>query len=142
MAVKLDPTDIPQVAASDLNRPMQMLIEKGQGLALLTGLSEHDLRELETSLWSDFQTDPDIRVAIALRLRALVDVFATRRLKDVLLARGFKVIPAAIAAASQERLNTHFGFNAQRLLLAIDAATAPKPQPQPVITMPAMQTAA
>lgn len=140
MAAKLDPTDIPQVAASDLNRPMQMLIEKGQGLALLTGLSEHDLRELETSLWSDFQTDPDIRVAIALRLRALVDVFAARRLKDMLLARGFKVIPAAIAAASKERLNTHFGFNAQRLLLAIDAATAPKQQP--VIKMPAMQTAA
>ncbi|MBN9281578.1 MAG: hypothetical protein J0H37_04840, partial [Hyphomicrobium denitrificans] len=68
MAAKLDPTDIPQVAASDLNRPMLMLIEKGQGLALLTGLSEHDLRELETSLWSDVQTDPDVRVAIALRL--------------------------------------------------------------------------
>ena len=140
MIAKLDPTDIPQVAASDLYRPMQMLIAKGQGLALLKGLSERDLREIETSLWSEFQTDPNTRIAVALRLRALVDVFAQRRLKDMLLARGFKVISAAIAAASQQRLNTRFGFNAQRLLLAIDAATAPKPQA--VITAPALQTAA
>jgi len=140
MIAKLDPTDVPQVAASDLYRPMQMLIAKGQGLALLKGLSERDLREIETSLWSEFQADPHSRVAVALRLRALIDVFAARRLKDLLLARGFKVIPAAIAAASKERLNTRFGFNAQRLLLAIDAATAPKRQP--VVLAPAMQTAA
>jgi len=140
MVAKLDPTDIPPVAASDLSRPMQMLIAKGQGLALLKGLSEEDLRELETSLWSDSQTDPDRRVAIALRLRALIDVFAARRLKDMLLVRGFKVIPAAIAAASQQRLNARFGFNAQCLLLAIDAATAATHQQ--IVFSPAMQTAA
>jgi hypothetical protein len=40
-----------------------------------------------------------------------------------LLQRGFKVVTAAIAEASTLRLNTRFGFNPQKLLLAIDAAT-------------------
>jgi hypothetical protein len=119
---------------------MQTLIANGQGLALLKGLNERELRKLEDSLWSDFKSDADIRVAVALRFRALVDVFAARRLKDMLLERGFKVIAAAIAAASEQRLNTRFGFNAQRLLLAIDAAT--DPTRHPVFTAPPLQAAA
>jgi hypothetical protein len=140
MIAKLDPTDVPQVTASDLNRPMQMLIANGQGLALLKGLSERELRELEDSLWSDFKSDADTRIAVALRFRALVDVFAARRLKNMLLERGFKVIAAAISAASEQRLNTRFGFNAQRLLRAIDAAT--DSTRQPVFTAPPLQAAA
>ncbi|AGK57418.1 hypothetical protein HYPDE_28693 [Hyphomicrobium denitrificans 1NES1] len=140
MVAKLDPTDVPQVATSALNRPMQMLIANGQGLALLKGLSERELRVLEGSLWSDIETNVDERLAVALRFRALIDVFAARRLKDMLLERGFKVIAAAIAAASEQRLNARFGFNAQRLLLAIDAAT--EPSRQPVVTAAPLQTAA
>lgn len=129
MIVRVDPADVPQVSASDLYLPMQMLIANGQGLALLKGLSERDLRELETAIWSELGCDPAVRVAVALRLRALVKVFGARRLKDMLLARGFKVISAAIAAASKQRLNARFGFNAQHLLLAIETATAPKHRP-------------
>lgn len=125
MTAKLDLADIPQIAMSDLHRPMQMLIAKGQGLALLKGLSEREIRDLEDDIWTDFEGSPEIRLAIALRFRALLDVFAARRLKDMLLERGFKVIAAAIAEASQQRLNMRFGFNAQRLLLAIDRATDP-----------------
>lgn len=140
MIAKLDPTDVPQVTASDLNRPMQMLIANGQGLALLKGLSERELRKLEESLWSDVKSDADTRVAVALRFRALVDVFAARRLKNMLIERGFKVIAAAISAASEQRLNTRFGFNAQRLLRAIDAAT--DSAHHPVFAPTPMQTAA
>lgn len=129
MIARLDPTDVPPVRASDLNRPMQMLIANGQGLALLKGLSERELRELEDGLWSEVKSDADTRIAVALRFRALVDVFAARRLKNMLLERGFKVIAAAIAAASEQRLNTRFGFNAQRLLFAIDAAMDSTHQP-------------
>lgn len=140
MIAKLDPTDVPQVTASDLHRPMQILIANGQGLALLKGLSEREMRELEDSLWSDSEIDANERLAVALRFRALVDVFAARRLRDMLLERGFRVIAAAIAIAAEQRLNAHFGFSAQRLLLAIDAAT--KPARQPVFTANPMQTAA
>lgn len=140
MSTKFNIADIPQVATSDLARPMQMLIANGQGLALLKGLSEREMRELEDSLWSEFQGDANIRLAVALRFRALVNVFAARRLKDMLLERGFKVIAAAIAAAAEQRLNTHFGFSAQRLLLAIDAAT--EPARQHIFAATPMQTAA
>ncbi|HVX35632.1 MAG TPA: hypothetical protein VHC71_05390 [Hyphomicrobium sp.] len=144
MIARLDPTDVPPVRASDLNRPMQMLIANGQGLALLKGLSERELRELEDNLWSDVKSDAGARLAVALRFRALVDVFAARRLKDMLIERGFKVIAAAIAAASEQRLNTRFGFSAQRLLSAIDAATdtSRPPAHQPVFAALPMQTAA
>jgi hypothetical protein len=101
------------------------LIAKGQALALLKGLSESEIRELENDIWSEFDGSAEIRLAVALRFRALVDAFATRRLKDILLARGFKVIAAAIADASRQRLNVRFGFSAQKLLLAIDGATDP-----------------
>ena len=140
MIAKLDPTDVPPVTASDLNRPMQMLIANGQGLALLKGLSERELRELEDGLWSEAKSDAGARLAVALRFRALVDVFAARRLKDMLLERGFKLIAAAIAAASEQRLNTRVGFNTQRLLRAIDAATTPAHQP--VFAATPLQTAA
>jgi hypothetical protein len=35
MTDTLDPSDVPQVSVSDLNWPMQVLIAKGQALALL-----------------------------------------------------------------------------------------------------------
>jgi hypothetical protein len=123
MIAQFDTADVPPVAPRDLNRPMQIPIANGQGLALLKGLSESELRQLECILWNEFGNDSRTRLAVALRFRALVDVFAARRLKDLLLERGFKVVTAAIAEASTLRLNTRFGFNSQKLFLAVDAAT-------------------
>lgn len=124
MTSKLDPTDVAQVATADLYRPMQILIARGQGLALLKGLTESEIRELENSIWAEFGNAPNVRLAVALRFRALIEAFAARRLKNVLLERGFKPITAAIEEASKQRLNTRFGFSTQRLLLAIDAGTS------------------
>jgi hypothetical protein len=51
----------------------------------------------------------------------------------LLLERGFRLIAAAIREASRQPLNTRFGFNAQRLLTALDAATAsPAAEPLPL----------
>ena len=47
MTVLLNLADVPKVDASELDMPMRMLIDKGQGLALLKGLSEREIRELE-----------------------------------------------------------------------------------------------
>jgi hypothetical protein len=129
MTAKFDSADVPTVAASDLYRPMEILIASGQALALLKGLSKHELRDLEHAFWHQFEDDPHTRLAVALRFRALADAFAARRLKNMLIERGFKVIAAAIVAASEQRLNAHFGFNAQRLLIAIEAATRPVQRP-------------
>ena len=122
MTTTIDRTDVPQVSAQDLFMPMRVLIQKGRGLALLRGLSEDELRALENEIWAHFSSDFETRVAVALRFRALVDVFASRRLKDLLLQHGFKTIARAISEAASQRLNTRFGFSPQRFVTALDRA--------------------
>ncbi|MBA2127308.1 hypothetical protein DLM45_13895 [Hyphomicrobium methylovorum] len=117
--------DVPSVNAADFKVPMDLLIQRGHGLALITGLTESEIRALESEIWNAFADQPEVRLPIALRFRALLHVFAARRLRNLLLERGFKVLTAALIAASEQRLNTRFGFSAHRLFLAIDAATAP-----------------
>jgi hypothetical protein len=124
VTILLNLADVPKVDTAELGIPMRMLIEKGQGLALLKGLSEREIRELEDDIWAEFEGSDEARLAVALRFRALLDVFAARRLKSLLLDHGFKLIAAAITEASRQPLNTRFGFNAQKLLMALDAATA------------------
>lgn len=121
MAHMIDTADVPEVSAQDLFTPMRMLILQGKGLALLRGLREDDLRALESAFWAHFKGSSETRLAVALRFRALLDVFASRRLKDLLLARGFKLIALAIAEASTQRLNTRFGFSAQKFVAVLGA---------------------
>ncbi|WP_045835583.1 hypothetical protein [Hyphomicrobium sp. 99] len=115
--------DVPVVDASEFHIVMEMLIENGQGLALLRGLKEEEIRVLENRLWIEFEGSDTARLAIALRFRALLDVFASRRLKALFLDRGFRLLRSAVREAAQRPLNIRFGFNAQQLLLALDAAT-------------------
>lgn len=139
MTALLNLADVPKVHASDLYLPMRLLIARGQGLALLKGLTEAEIRDLEHELWAKFEGPADGRLALALRFRALLDVFAARRLKELMLERGFKVVSAAIAEAAVQRLNIRFGFSAQKLLMAIEAATR---HPRPVMAEISLQAAA
>ena len=123
MSATLNSADVPEVSVTDLLVPMRKLIAKGRGLALLTGVSEDDLRALETEIWAHFSAEPQVRLAVALRFRALLDVFAGRRLKDLFLNQGFKLIARAINEASSQRLNTRYGFNPQKFVAAL--ATPP-----------------
>ncbi len=125
MTTAFDIADVSTVSGDELYQPMRWLIENGQGLALLKGLDEADIRALENDLWRRFDGSTQARLAVALRMRALLDVFEARRLKDLLLNRGFKVVRAAVAFAASERLNPRFGFSAQRFVMALEAATAP-----------------
>lgn len=133
MTFAIDIADVPPVAADELYRPMQHLIASGRGLALLRGLGEDDLRQLEDVLWQSFDGPAERRVAIALRFRALVAVFAGRRLKETLLNSGFRGLSAAIAEAASQRLNARFGFKEQHFVMALarpaTAHTAPPAQP-------------
>lgn len=122
----IDLSDVPTVSLHDLYAPMRRLISEGRGLALLNGLSETDIRYVESQIWADFADQPDTRLAIAMRFRALLDVFATRRLRQEFLHQGFKLIARAVAEASTQRLNTRFGFTAQKFVMAF-APVAPSP---------------
>lgn len=121
MSTAVNVSDVPPVNVGDLLLPMQAAIAKGQGLALLNGMSEAAIRDLETLIWSQFSGDPQIRLAVALRLRALLDVFQSRRLKQLFLLNGFKLIGRAVAEASSQRFNAEFGFNVQKFVFALSA---------------------
>ncbi|CAA2141901.1 hypothetical protein [Hyphomicrobium sp. ghe19] len=125
MRANIDLADVPAVEARELHFVMDMLIRSGQGLALLRGLKEEEIRSLETRIWTDFEGSDVARLAVALRFRALLDVFASRRLKALFLDRGFRLLTSAALEAAQRPLNIRFGFNAQQLLLALNAETAP-----------------
>ncbi len=124
MTVNFNLADVPVVEASELDIVIQMLIEDDQGLALLRGLKEEEIRRIENGLWTDFQGDDEARLAVALRFRALLAVFASRRLKALFLDRGFRLLAAAVREAARRPLNIRFGFNSQQLLLALDVSTA------------------
>jgi hypothetical protein len=77
---------------------------------------------------------------VALRFRALLNVFADRRLKGVLLANGFKAIAAAVMHASTQRLNARYGFKAQAFVMALDRGlrlSRPQPAGRPQLAIAA-----
>ncbi|MFT3731563.1 MAG: hypothetical protein QM780_09130 [Hyphomicrobium sp.] len=125
MEGNFDRADVPTVAASDLGFVLQLLIDQGQGLALLRGMNENEIREIENRIWAEFQGSRETRLAVALRFRALLDVFTCRRLKALFLDRGFRTLAAAASVAATRPLNVRFGFNPQRLLMALETMTAP-----------------
>jgi hypothetical protein len=124
----VDRCDVPEVSLHELYTPMRRLITEGRALGLLNGLSEAEIRIVESQIWKDFADQPETRLAIALRFRALLDVFTTRRLRQEFLNQGFKLIARAVAEASTQRLNTRFGFSAQKFVSALSPALRPTAQ--------------
>ena len=124
MTASIDTADVPPVSLHDLYMPMKSLIANGRGLALYHGLDEASIRGLEHEIWAHFKDRPEIRVAVALRFRALVNVFAGRRLQSLFLHQGFKLIVKAIHEASTQRLNTRYGFKPQVFVTALSLAPA------------------
>jgi hypothetical protein len=122
MSRPLDTTDVPTVHLQDLLVPMRAAIANGQGLALLNGLSESGIRDLEALIWAEFADEPETRLAVALRFRALLDVFKARRLKQLFLMNGFKLIGRAVREAAQQRLNINHGFKAQAFVMTLTHA--------------------
>jgi len=116
--------DVPVVEASDLGFVIKLMVDGGQGLALLRGMHESEIRDIEDRIWAEFQGSSDTRLAVALRFRALLQVFGSRRLKALFLERGFRILVAAAREAAARPLNVRFGFSSQRMLTALDLATA------------------
>jgi hypothetical protein len=119
-----DLTDVPAIAPTDLATAMQALINDGRGLVLLRGLEDADLDTVQAELKRRFHGDPQTALAVFVRFRHMAEVFSSRRLKDLMLGRGYALIAPAIAIAASLRLNANRGFNPQKFLLALqDTAT-------------------
>jgi len=131
MSDRLDRSDVPLVASHELLLPMRHLIETERGLALLNGLSNAELRAVDHAVWEKLEGDAARRVAVLLRLRALIEVFKARRLAELFLDRGLRLIAPAVHVAARMRLNTEWGFNPLKferalrdLLLQLDGGSA------------------
>lgn len=121
----LDIADVPTVKAHEMAAAIDHLVERGQGLAFLKGLDEASLADLENALWRLWPDAPELRLAVMLRFRAALAVFGARRLRNLLLTRGYRVVRASAEIAANTRLNVRFGFRVQSFLAALDEATRP-----------------
>jgi hypothetical protein len=126
-----DLTDVPAIASADLAVAMQALIADGRGLVLLRGLEDADLDTVQAELKRRFHTDPQTALAVFVRFRHLAEVFSARRLKELMLERGFALIGPAIAIAASLRLNANRGFNPQKFLLALQDTQTDNVVPMP-----------
>lgn len=131
MTAAFDTTDIPTVPRDALALAMRLLIDDGRGLILMRGASPEDRARLEKSFWAEFKGETAEGVATLLRLWSMIDVFQSRRLRALLLDRGFQLVHKALAEAAHQRINIAWGFNPQRFLMALAKAPVPvRPAPQ------------
>jgi hypothetical protein len=119
MAMTWDLSDVPTVEADDLTAIMRALIEKGRGLVLLRGLEDEDLSTAQAEIKRRFHGEPQQAVAVFVRFRMLIEVFAARRLQDLMMDRGHALMAPAVAIAASLRLNANRGFNPQRFVLSL-----------------------
>jgi hypothetical protein len=124
MAMTWDLTDVPAVETTDLAAAMRALIADERGLVLLRGLAEGDLDTVQAELQRRFHGEPQRALAVFVRFRHMVEVFSARRLKDMILDRGYALMAPAIAIAASVRLNANRGFNPQTFLLSLQDALA------------------
>lgn len=124
MAMTWDLNDVPVVATEDLSAAMRALVEDERGLVLMRGLGEDDMSVVQAELQRRFHGEPQRALAVFVRLRHMVNVFGARRLKDLLLERGYALLAPAIAVAASLRLNANRGFNPQTFLVSLNGALA------------------
>ncbi len=124
MAMTWDLTDVPTVATADLAAAMQALIDNERGLVLLRGLADEDLDTVHATLQRRFHGEPQRATAAFIRFRQLVEVFSARRLKEMMLDRGYALMGPALAIAASLRLNANRGFNPQAFIMSLNDAPA------------------
>ena len=107
----VDRTDVTLVDPEHLALAMAHMVKTGRGLTMLRGISEAELREVDQALWDALGSNPARRVAVLVRFRCLIRVFAARRLADLLLRTGYRLLAPALRVAAQMRLNADLGFN-------------------------------
>lgn len=120
MFKRMDTSDVPMVAVEQLAMAMRFMLDSGKGLVLLRGASDSDLRDLEDTIWDRLDGDLAYRRAVLLRFQHLIGVFTARRLRALMLRRGYNLIAPAILVAATMRLNTKWGFSSQKFFIALN----------------------
>ncbi|MGH1417235.1 MAG: hypothetical protein ACRBCJ_00070 [Hyphomicrobiaceae bacterium] len=111
--------DIPRVAANDLHIVIEQLVAAGHA-ELLLGRDVAGVREnFETEFWQHFSGETRLGVAILVRLWAMVDVLAQRRLQNMLQNEGFMFVRRLAKVAAAQRLNARQGLNPQKIVYSL-----------------------
>lgn len=124
MSAPLDLDDVAPVASRHMALMMSLLIESGRALILTREPTAEDRKAIEALFWQRFDGETAQGVATLLRFWSLVGVFSSRRLKAMLLARGFALLAPAGEIAARLRFNAQWGFNPQRFVMALTHASA------------------
>lgn len=119
MRSTIDLTDVMLVSPHDMAIPMQHFIDAGRGLVFLNGVTTQDLRAMERAVWERIADGPAHKIAVLVRFRCVVEVFAAPRLKALLLKKGFNLLAPALHVAASLRLNAERGFNAVKFERAL-----------------------
>lgn len=126
MTTTLDISDVPPVSTVELAIAVRLLIGGGKPLANAAGATERDLREVESELWRRHSGIAGRKLAVVLRLRALVDALGARRIAKLIGDTGNGAKLALVEAAAGLRLNAERGFAPQHLVWALQpVAQAP-----------------
>jgi hypothetical protein len=107
----LNLSDVALVKPQNLALAMQYMVDTGRGLTMLRGITKAELREVDHALWDTLGHDPIERLAVLVRFRCLIKVFAARRLRELLMHTGHNLLAPAVHAAARMRLNADLGFN-------------------------------
>jgi hypothetical protein len=118
----LNHTDVMTVSARDLDHALRVLIDDGHALVLFNGADADVRADIEAAFWRSFKGPARHGHATMLRFWALLDVMGSRRLNAMFLDRGFAFLDHLIAAAAAQRLNIGWGFNPQRMVMAVLAS--------------------
>jgi hypothetical protein len=114
MTTQINPlnlSDVRLVKQEDLALAMEYMVKTGRGLAMLRGITEAELREVDRALWDALGHDPLERLAVLVRFRCLIKAFASRRLSNLLMHTGYRLLAPAMQVAARMRLNADLGFN-------------------------------
>ncbi|MEQ1697810.1 MAG: hypothetical protein ABL901_18415 [Hyphomicrobiaceae bacterium] len=117
----LDPTDIPVISADAVQGIIDLIIERGQALVLFHGATPASRAEIERAFWQGHGGDRISGNATLIRFWHLVDAMSGRRVKSLILERGFAALAPLAACAASARLNIHWGFKPQHLVAALTA---------------------
>ncbi len=122
MTTTLDISDVPPVSTVELAIAVRLLIGGGKPLANAAQVTEIDLRGVESELWSRHEGIAGRKLAVALRLRALVGALGARRIAGLIGDTGNGAKLALVEAAASLRLNANRGFVPQHLVWALQPA--------------------
>jgi hypothetical protein len=120
-----DMTDVPTVAPAELVFTIRRVVGSIRTLTAQDATAV-DLDDLETIFWQHYAGATGHGVALLLRLRSLIEVLSSRRVRTLTSEGADDLIRPLAEVAATMRLNVRWGFNPHKFLTALRAAMGEK----------------